>query len=132
MPQKTLKDRAKLAKRRGDLVPIKMSDVGDTGTLSNHAAKKHRGMVGLVKTAERSVDAKRPPGRGKRTKAIPAGDVAAYRRKARTAKTAGEDVGAGLAKGRNTNRVQGRKKAPSQMNVKRKGGPMKRSRLHGG
>ena len=28
--------------------------------------------------------------------------------------------------------VNGRKKAPSQMRVKRKGGPFKRSRLHGG
>ena len=28
--------------------------------------------------------------------------------------------------------VNGRKKAPSQMHVKKKGGPFKRSRLHGG
>ena len=131
MPQKTLKERAKLAKRRGDLVPIKMSDVADTGGLSNHAAKKHRGMVGMAKSAERSVDAKRPPGRGKR-KTVPAEGVAAYSRKQRTAKTAGDDVGVGLAKGANRNRTSGRKKAPSQMNIKRKGGPMKRSRLHGG
>ncbi|HLL84695.1 MAG TPA: hypothetical protein VK420_18655 [Longimicrobium sp.] len=129
MPQKTLNERAKQAKRRGEKVPIKLSDVGDTGALSTHAAKKHRGMVGMVKTADRSVDAKRPPGRGK-TKTMPA--AAAYVRKARSAKTAGEDVGVGLSKGANRNRTSGRKKAPSQMNIKRKGGPMKRSRLHGG
>jgi hypothetical protein len=29
-------------------------------------------------------------------------------------------------------KVQSRKKAPSQMNVKKKGGPRQRSRLHGG
>ena len=131
MPQKTLNERAKLAKRRGDKVPIKLSDVADTGALSTHAAKKHRGMVGLVKTAERSVDAKRPPGRGKR-KTMPVEGAAAYVRKARSAKTAGEDIGVGLAKGANRRRTNGRKKAPSQMNIKRKGGPMKRSRLHGG
>ena len=35
-------------------------------------------------------------------------------------------------RGRAESTVQGRKKAPSQMNVKRKGGPRTRSRLHGG
>ncbi len=35
-------------------------------------------------------------------------------------------------RGRTEATVRGRKKAPSQMNVKRKGGPRTRSRLHGG
>lgn len=35
-------------------------------------------------------------------------------------------------RGRTESTVQGRKKAPSEMNVKKKGGPRKRSRLHGG
>ena len=35
-------------------------------------------------------------------------------------------------RGRAPPTVQGRKKAPSQMKLKRKGGPFKRTRLHGG
>jgi len=132
MPQKTLKERAKQAKRRGEPVPIKLSDVRDTGAMSTHAAKKagRKGeRVAFAEVADRNVSPKAPPGRGK-TRRAPA--AAAYARKPRSAKTAGDDVGAGLSKGRNTRRTQGRKKAPSQMNIKRKGGPMKRSRLHGG
>lgn len=129
MPQKTLNERAKQAKRRGEPVAIKMSDVEDTGPMSPHAEKKQRALVGFAKPADRNVSRKRPPGRGKTLK-TPA--AAAYRRKPRSAKTGGDDIGVGLSKGRNTRRVQGRKKAPSQMNLKRKGGPFKRTRLHGG
>lgn len=69
--------------------------------------------------------------RGKKT--LPRDEAAALRRekalKRVTLGPAAEEHKPKSHRGRTP--VQGRKKAPSEMNVKRKGGPRKRSALHG-
>lgn len=70
--------------------------------------------------------------RGKKT--VPRDEAALLRREAAlkrvTLGPAAEEHKPKSHRGRTP--VQGRKKAPSQMNVKRKGGPRKRLRIHGG
>jgi hypothetical protein len=70
--------------------------------------------------------------RGKKT--LPRDDAAAYKREKNL-----ENMKPGPAakltaykRGRAPTSISGRKKAPSEMGVKHKGGPHKKSRLHGG
>lgn len=95
---------------------------------TNQAGVKNKREVRDVRSAMPSTGAKR----GKKT--VPRDDAAAERRLKSESKmmlgpaakaTDYERTDRGTA-------VQGRKKAPSQMHVKRKGGPFKKSRLHGG
>lgn len=121
MPEKTLSQRRTLARKRGKTLALKATDVG-AGTLkSRHALKKSRGVVSLNSPGGRSVDLRKPPGKGNKTIAR---DVAAY---ARATKNPGGPNPKPPTKG-----LKGRKKAPSRMGIKSKGGPFKRSRLHGG
>jgi hypothetical protein len=91
------------------------------------AGIKNKRKVG-VKSALPSVGASR----GKKT--LPRDEAAALRREInRERATPGPAAKKAKAKsGRTPTTVQGRKKAPSRMNVKSKGGPRKSTRLHGG
>jgi hypothetical protein len=65
-------------------------------------------------------------------KTLPRDDEVAYKRERNLEKMMpGPGVTEAKPKRRTGAAVVGRKKAPSQIGVKRKGGPFKRSRLHG-
>lgn len=121
MPEKSLGERRTQARKRGKTMALKASDIGKTGARSNHATKKSRGVVALNKPGGRSVDIKKPPRAGKKNLDR---ELAAYRAKV---KDEGTDNLKPKLRG-----LKGRKKAPSRAGVKQKGGPFKRSRLHGG
>jgi hypothetical protein len=72
------------------------------------------------------------PSKGRKTR--PRDEEAAYAREEKRSKMKlGPAAVKGQPKtGRSRTHVQGRKKAPSQMNLQRKGGPFKHTRLHGG
>lgn len=150
MPEKSRLEREKRAKAKGTTEVLKDSDIGRVGRRSAHAAKKSRGVAGMVGFADRSVSPRRPPGEGRtmhseklpvpergassgsRRKTLPAMAAATYRKEAphtKSRSSAGERHKVKLMK---TTQLKGRKKAPSQMNLKRKGGPRKRMPLHGG
>lgn len=124
MPQKPLEWRSKKAKREGSARMMKQSDLESTN-VSSHAAKKSRYVVGPALEADRNVSpkkhgrARRPAPRTKPTDKHPNREIA-------PAPIAFEPHG------RPRTSLRGRKKAPSQMHLKRPGGPHKRSPLHGG
>jgi hypothetical protein len=72
--------------------------------------------------------------RGKtgRSKTVPTEATAAYRREERPKRPNNEAAERKEARSKRGSPVQGRKKAPSQMGITRRGGPRKRSNLHGG
>jgi hypothetical protein len=134
MPAKTLNERLRKAKREGTAPAVKATDLrsGVPGK-SNHAVKKARQVVGRAQLSDRTVSRKAPPGKGKsKTKMTRAMEPAAYRKRLlhemrpRNADDKPQKLGG------HRGHVEGRKKAPSQMNIKRRGGPLKKSRLHGG
>ncbi|HZN94419.1 MAG TPA: hypothetical protein VFB81_17015 [Myxococcales bacterium] len=147
MPEKTLGDRVRRAKREGKAVTIKESDLG-RGPVGSHAVKKGRHVLAYVRTADRNARRKRPPGEGRASEPAPsprAKGVPARRRAAgftgltplveRPGRPADSVPGSGVRKsryGRMGGIVQGRKKSPSRMGVKQKGGPRAKSRLRGG
>jgi hypothetical protein len=69
VPEKSMSKRRRMARRKGESVAVKASDVGRT-PLSPHAAKKSGRVVARAGLAARSVSTKRPPGKGRR-KAAP-------------------------------------------------------------
>jgi hypothetical protein len=155
MPEKSLETRARAAKKKGTPVMLKDTDVGRAGGRSSHAVKKSRGIASDGPRAlkagfeDRSVSTRRSPGRGKgargktlplpeggssssRRKTLPTAAAAAYRKDGSPKRPSSEaGVRRKTASTRGTD-VQGRKKAPGQLGVKRKGGPRKRLPLHGG
>lgn len=134
MPEKSLQERTRLTKRGGKARMAKASDFG-VGPVSAHAAKKSRYVVGELNPQDRTSSRERPPGKGRIRKSIVAQETAAYRRWSQSKPEQGTRAEPTLNKsgsGRSRGSVNGRKKAPSQMKVRRKGGPMKKSRLHGG
>jgi hypothetical protein len=124
MPQKPLEWRSKKAKRSGAARMMKQSDL-ETLQVSSHAAKKSRYVVAPALEADRNVSqknhgrAKVPNPRTKATAKHPDRDFAPARLRSEP-------------HGRATTNLRGRKKAPSQMHLKRPGGPKKRMPLHGG
>jgi len=129
MPEKKLGERIRRAKREGRAVTVKESDVG-RGPVSPHARKKGRHVLAYERTADRNARRKRPPGEGRGRE-----PAALSPRVERPGRPADSVPGSGARKsgyGRMGGLVQGRKKAPSRMGVKQKGGPRKRSRLRGG
>lgn len=129
MPEKKLGARVKRAKREGRPVAVKASDVG-RGPVSRHAGKKSRHVMAYARTADRNAQRKRPPGEGRSHEAI-----LITPRIVRPGRPADSVPGSGVRKdryGRMGGIVQGRKKAPSRMGVKQKGGPRSQSRLRGG
>lgn len=143
MPEKSSNQRVKAAKRRG--TPLVTRRVEDEG-LSAHARKKsrHNGRVEVPedrhmkrktaaglgeKAATLSV---RAPGKGKLRAGPKELDfVDAFQaRQERIAGKLTRSVVRPAAKRLTT--VKGRKKAPSEMGIRRTGGPKNRSGLHGG
>jgi hypothetical protein len=94
---------------------------------TNQAGIRNKRKVG-VRSAMPSTGATR----GKKT--LPRDEAAALRREKSLSKMqlgpAAKETE--YSRGRAETTLRGRKKAPSQMNVKRKGGPFKKTRLHGG
>jgi hypothetical protein len=156
MPEKSLGARVKAAKKKGTPVMLKDSDVGGAAGRSTHSVKKSRGIAAVEGRAmkatfeDRNVSSRRSPGMGKRLRSkqlpVPEGrgssssrrktlptEAAAGYRKDGTPKRPSSEAGARrkAASARGTD-VLGRKKAPSQLGVKRKGGPRKSLPLHGG
>jgi hypothetical protein len=118
MPQKPLRQRLQKAKREGVAPSLKDVDIGRIPASSSHALKKSRHVAGFGEVEERNVRPKAPPGEGRgRRKTVSRPQAAAHRASGKT---------------QPVSRVQGRKKEPSRMNIKAKGGPLRRSRLHGG
>ena len=64
MPIKSLRERAKKAKREGVPVAVRDTDLGRAAK-SKHAAKKSRGIRARAGLDERKVSLKRAPGEGK-------------------------------------------------------------------
>ncbi|HZI04111.1 MAG TPA: hypothetical protein VEZ71_08825 [Archangium sp.] len=149
MPEKTKQVRSKTAKAKGTTLTVKASDIGDVPAgKSAHALKKSRGIIGRASTTERSVSRRRAPGEGKtaqslklplpetgsstsRRKTIP-DEAAAYRREERPKVPRNEARQRQETRAKRGSPVQGRKKAPSEMEITHAGGPRKRTRLHGG
>lgn len=156
MPEKSLEARARAAKRKGTPVMLKDSDVGRAAGRSSHAVKKSRGLATEGPRAlkagfeDRSVSTRRSPGQGKsarrkavplpeggatsssRRKTLPSVAAAAYRKDGSPKHPSSEAAKRHRAQSARGTPVLGRKKAPGQMAVKRKGGPRKRLPLHGG
>lgn len=122
MPEKSLAARAKRAKKEGTALVMKEQDLGREAPASPHARKKSPQVARVTSTPERRASPKAPPGTGKNSRR----KTVAQRQAAYMAGRSDRDEMRPVA------RTQGRKKAPSRMNVKSKGGPRKRSRLHGG
>ena len=135
MPEKSLQERTRLTKRGGHARMAKASDFG-AGPVSTHAAKKSRYVVGALNPQDRTSSREREPGKGRVRRSIARQEAAtAHPRWPQEKPAQGTRAEATLHKsgsGRTRGSVNGRKKAPSQMKIRRKGGPMKRSRLHGG
>ena len=149
MPEKTQEERTRRAKAQGTPKGVKASELGRAGGLSAHAAKKSRAVVGRDTFEDRAVSARRPPGEGKtrrgeklpaaeggstrlRRKTLPVEAAVAYRKDERRKQPRGEAAPRQEARRQQGSAVRGRKKAPGEMNVKRRGGPKKRQPLHGG
>lgn len=132
MPRHSLKAETRIAKRRGTRPTFKESDFGKATASTAHAAKKSRFNAGMAKVGERATSPRSAPGEGGSRRRAIADRRAAYR-----AENAASGGGRGRKEGheehaRAKSTVQGRKKPPSQMKVKRKGGPRERSPLRGG
>ena len=156
MPEKSLETRARAAKKKGTPVMLKDTDVGRAGGRSNHALKKSGGIASdgpralKAEFEDRSVSTRRSPGQGKnakrkavplpeggassssRRKTLPSAAAAAYRKDGSPKRPSSEAVKRKVTRSARGTEVQGRKKAPGQMAVKRKGGPRKSLPLHGG
>lgn len=144
MPQKNPQERGQKAKARGIAMTQKKTDLGlDTGGKSNHANKKSQGILRRKGFSERNVSVRSPPGEGRAARpgaAAPVMDESENRRKRIVPEGAAKRYRKdGTKKARSLDRgsmpvatTDGRGKKPSRMNVKGKGGPFKRSRLHGG
>jgi hypothetical protein len=124
MPQKPLEWRSKKAKREGAARMMKLSDL-ERVDVSSHAAKKSRYVIAPALEADRNVSqknhgrAQRPAPRTKPTDKHPNRELAPA-------------VMSSEPHAQPRTSLRGRKKAPSQMHLKRPGGPRKRSPLHGG
>lgn len=92
------------------------------------AGVKNKRRVALASEAQASVQA------SKGRKTLPRDEAAALRRTQTLARVTLGPAAEEHAPKRNRRRtsLNGRKKAPSEMNVKHRGGPRKRSRIHGG
>ena len=69
---------------------------------------------------------------GPHRKTVPTEAAAAYRREERPKKPRNEARQRQETRSKRGSPVQGRKKAPSEMDITHRGGPRKRARLHGG
>jgi hypothetical protein len=127
MPQKPLQWRKKIAKREG--AARRLKPAAPPPGVSAHAAKKSRYAGVPAAEEDRSVGVRAPPNKGL-SKLRPGFEHPA------------EPAVTGRRRRQPTNElephrlqkttVRGRKKPPSQMHLKREGGPHKRSNLHGG
>lgn len=124
MPQKPLEWRSKKAKREGAARMMKQSDL-ERVTVSSHAAKKSRYAIAPALEADRNVSQK-GHGRAKRPNPLTKPSAKHPDREFAPARMSSEPHGQPRTS------LRGRKKAPSQMHLKRPGGPQKRSPLHGG
>jgi hypothetical protein len=117
MPQKSLEERAKRAKRAGVPFAIKQDDAGGNPAKSRHAVKKSRGIAGLEFPPDRRVGMKAAPGRGRNRSLAPAQSAAPRRSPAKRDRSSGAEVEA-----RHVSPVRGRKKPPSEMHIRHPGG----------
>jgi hypothetical protein len=154
MPEKSLETRAKTAKKKGAPLMLKDTDLGRAAGRSNHALKKSGGIATdgpralKAEFEDRKVSTRRSPGQGKsrkaaplpeggasstsRRKTLPSVAAAAYRKDGSPKHPSSEAARRKVTRSARGTDLQGRKKAPGQMAVKRKGGPRKRLPLHGG
>lgn len=149
MPQKSTRQRAKRAKAEGTTLTVKDSEVGRTGPRSAHGVKKSAGVAGRLQFTDRTVSPRAAPGTGKtrlstklpapetgsttsRRKTLPEPAAAGFRKDERRAQPSSEAKERRERTKERGSPVKGRKKTPSQMKVRRKGGPRKRSPLRGG
>ncbi len=108
MPQKSLRRRVKRAKRSGVAPTWKESDLArEPHAVSAHGAKKSRHVVAQVQSTERTVGRKPRPGYGRAQPRPPKGP------------SPGAFV---VQPTRHPAKVRGRKKPPSEMDVKHRGG----------
>jgi hypothetical protein len=130
MPQKTLEWRVKKGKSEGAARMLKATDLAPVNA-SAHATKKSRYNVLPFEGPDRNVGKRAPPNLGlsklRKDKGLDhpnALPVTGKRRKQATNELEPHRL--------QKTTVRGRKKPPSQMHLKRAGGPSKRSPLHGG
>lgn len=132
MPQKSLPERLRRAKRGGAAPGLKESELGaERHAVSAHGAKKSRHLARYATPPDRHLGVKKPPGAGAwRGRKLDLRE--AYR---------AENAASGGGRPRRIHheehprpvaKVQGRKKPPSRMNLKARGGPSKRLPLHEG
>jgi len=135
MPLKPLNQRVKRAKKEGRAASLTDVDLGEAPRASNHALKKSRHVRRMITLTDRSVSLRKPPGQGAGRKRF----VGNVREEDVRELTATDRVRTLLGRGSTPvatkrlppSRVNGRKKDPSRMNIKARGGPHERSRLHG-
>ncbi len=127
MPQKPVEWRSKKAKREGAARMMKLTDVAPTPNVSRHAAKKSRYVLSPAVEADRNVGLRSPPkqSRANRRKSL-------TRLEARVVDQRPPEPPNEAESHRRPATVKGRKKPPSEIHVKRAGGPHKRLPLHGG
>jgi hypothetical protein len=148
MPGKSRTTRVKRSRREGHSLMLRETDATSPPTLSPHAAKKSRHNAKEVTPPRRNASRQAAPGEGKTARRIglsgrgPGGGSSRRdkpkpldftdARQARIERSA-ELVIRRPAKvaSRRVVTVMGRKKPPSEMLLKRKGGPKKRLPLHG-
>lgn len=124
MPQKPLEWRSRKAKRSGAARMMKQSDL-ESLQVSKHAAKKSRYVLAPALEPDRNVSQKNH-GRAKVPRPLTKPSAKHPDREFAPARMSSEPHS------RARTNLRGRKKAPSQMHIKRPGGPKKRSPLHGG
>jgi hypothetical protein len=132
MPIAKIAYRAKKAKAKGTPVAVFEAEVGRPDRGSNHSLKKSRHVAGPATSRDRTVSPRRPPGEGRnRRRAIKDLREAWRAENAASGGGRGRSVKRSEPHARPVSRVQGRKKAPSRMNIKSKGGPRSRLPIHG-
>jgi hypothetical protein len=113
MPQKPLTERIKRAKREGVPFAVKENEQERTEKRSGHSVKKSRGVVAFQPPPDRRVRMKAPPGYGRNAKSQ-TGE--------QEVKADSSSQPAWESKTRHVALVRGRKKLPSEMHIRHRGG----------
>ena len=133
MPQKFIADRLRRARKQGVTTTLKKTDVAGPTERSAHGAKKSSQLTSRVSPTRRNTSVKSPPGHGHSGElALRTERAAAYEKREQHEARPRNRKGHAQKMGRKGVVPQGRKKAPSRIGVKGRGGPFKRTRLHGG
>jgi hypothetical protein len=133
MPQKSLGDRLKRARKQGTAATLKRTDERGPSARSAHGAKKSSQVTSRVSPTRRNTRIKAEPGHGHSGElAVRNERAAAYEKREKRDERERNRKGHAQKLGRHGTLPEGRKKSPSLIGIKGKGGPFKRSRLHGG